>query len=115
MPKNKRSSFVTIMHIGYNPVQLLTQADQLPVLIDLIKCNDTIEVFWFPFNSIISSSLVKDESGTARLKDVDYSALVSGNLVEKSGNVINWDPLNDALWIREVNFVDTTQVPITQE
>ena len=87
-------------------IQLLRK-DNKDTLAQLLQTTDTVEIFWFPFNSIFND-LLRLENKMATLK-IDEKELASGKIVRLANNRDSpwwWDPWNDDLWSREIDFTD---------
>lgn len=75
-------------------------------LTKLLQQTESLEVFWFPFNGIFDLLIKKDEEKAiiTGLEDLD---VVKGKVIRMATSPSDtwwWDPWNDDLWCREINF-----------
>lgn len=84
----------------------LLRSDHKDELTCLLQKTESLEIFWFPFNSLFDGFLKKDRN-TATLTGILDSEIASGRLVrlvENRSSRFFWSPWNDDLWSREIDF-----------
>ena len=96
-------------------MQLFTDANKKE-LTEVIKNNDSLEVFWFPFNSIFDKNLTLSEGKLTLSKGIADKEISIGEIARvvtsATAGTWKWNPWNDDLWSREINF---TTDKVTQE
>ena len=90
--------------------------DHKSELIELLKETDSLEVFWFPFNSLFDKNISLSEGKTTLSKGIDNKEIALGKITrvisDATAGSWKWNPWNDELWSREINF---TTDPVTEE
>ena len=84
--------------------------DHKDELATLLQTTESLEVFWFPFNSIFDSFLKKDHLSVT-LTGITDKELKNGRLIRQV-DTFDWIPWNDDLWSREIDF---TSEAVTKE
>lgn len=82
------------------------RSDNKANLRDLLLKTDSLEVFWFPFNGIFDG-LIKIDGDKATIVGLGERELSNGKVIRvasDSSNLWWWDPWNDDLWSREIDF-----------